>query len=75
MIDSGSTHNFIDAQLVQRREIPTHDFEGFFVFVLGARTMQCMHYVPSLSITMGTYTLTDHLFLVDVPNTNVILGV
>ena len=24
---------------------------------------------------MGTYTLTDHFFLVDIPDTNVILGV
>ena len=36
--------------------------------------MQCMHYVPYLSVTMGTYTLNDHLFLVDIPDTNVILG-
>ena len=34
-----------------------------------------MHYGPSLSVTMGTYTLIDHLFLVDIPDTNVILGV
>ena len=37
--------------------------------------MQCMHYVPSLSVTMGTYTLTDHFFVVDIPDTNVILGI
>ena len=37
--------------------------------------MQCMQYVPSLSITMGSYTLVDHLFVVDVPDTNIILGV
>ena len=75
LVDSGATHNFIDAQLVQRRAIPTDAFEGFSVLVLGDRTMQCMHYVPSLSVTMGTYTLIDHFFMVDIPNTNVILGV
>ena len=32
LIDSGVAHNFIDAQLVQRREIPIDDFEGFFSF-------------------------------------------
>ena len=37
--------------------------------------MQCMHYVPSLSFTMGSYTLVDHFFVVDIPDTNVILGV
>ena len=74
LVDSGATHNFIDAQLVQRREIPTDSFEGFFVLVPGDRNMQCMNYVPSLSVTMGTYTLTDHFFVVDIPDTNVILG-
>ena len=64
LIDSGATHNFIDAQLVQRRAIPTDDFEGFSVLVPGARTMQCMKYVPALSVTLGTYTLTDHFFVV-----------
>ena len=52
LIDSGATHNFIDAQLVQRRAIPTDAFEGFYVLVPGDRTMQCMHYVPSSSVTM-----------------------
>ena len=37
--------------------------------------MQCIKYVPTFSITMATYTLTDHFFVVDIPDTNVILGV
>ena len=56
LIESGDTHNFIDAQLVQRREIPTNYFEGFSVLVPGAKTMQCMHYVPYLFVTMREYT-------------------
>lgn len=75
LIDSGAIHNFIDAHLVQRRAIPTDTFEGFSVLVPGYRTMQCMHYVLSLSVTMGSYTLVDHFFVVDKPYTNIILGV
>ena len=37
--------------------------------------MQCVRYVSALAVTMGTYTLTDHFFVVDIPDTNVILGV
>eukprot|EP00253_Pinus_taeda_P004408 PITA_04408 len=48
LVDSGATHNFIDAQMVERR---------------------------GLSVTKGTYTLTDHFFVVDIPDTNMILGV
>ena len=73
LIDSGENHNFIDAQLVQRRGIHMEEFEGFSVLVPGARTLQCAKYVLALSITMGTYTLTDHFFVVDIPDTNVIL--
>ena len=51
------------------------DFEGFLFLVPGARTMQCAKYVPALTITMVTYTLTEHFFVVDILETNVILGV
>ena len=37
--------------------------------------MMCAHYVPELSVTMGTYTLTDHFFVVNIPDTNMVLGV
>lgn len=37
--------------------------------------MQCARYVLALVVTMGTYTLIDHFFMVDILNTNVILGV
>ena len=66
LIESGATHNFIDAHLVQRRGIPTDTFDGFSILVPGDRPMQCMKYVPSLSVTMGSYTLVDHFFVVDI---------
>ena len=34
-----------------------------------------MKYVPALMVNLGTYTLTDHFFVVDIPDTNLILGV
>ena len=33
--------------------------------------MQCAQYVPELAVTMGTYTVTDHFFVVNIPDTNV----
>ena len=75
LVDSGDTHNLIDAQLVEKRDIQTETFDGFSVLVPGDQTMQCARYVPTLAVTMGMYTLTDHFFVVDIPDTNVILGV
>ena len=75
MVDSGATHNFIDAHMVELRGIQTESFDGFSVLVPGDQTMVCARYVPELSVMMGTYTLTDHFFMVDIPDTNMILGV
>ena len=75
LVDSGATQNFIDAQMVERRGIQTESFDGFSVLVPRDQTMMCARYVPELSVTMGTYTLTDHFFVVDIPDTNMILGV
>eukprot|EP00253_Pinus_taeda_P004466 PITA_04466 len=75
LVDSGATHNFIDAHMVEQGGIQTESFDGFSVLVPGDQTMMCAHYVLELSVTMGTYTLTDHFFVVDIPNTNMILGV
>jgi len=71
LVDSGATHNFIDAQLVQRRGITTKEFQGFSVLVPEDKTMQCTHY--SLTMTMGNYSMTNHFFVVYVPDTNVVL--
>jgi len=75
LVDSGATHNFIDAQMVERNGIQTETFEGFSVLVPGDRTMWCTQYVPKLTVRMGNYSLTDQFFTVDVPDTNVVLGV
>ena len=76
LVDSGATHKFIDAQMVEQRGISTKSFDEFSVLVPGDQTMVCARYVPELSVTMGTYyTLTDHFFMVNIPDTNIVLGV
>lgn len=50
-------------------------FEGFSVLVLGDRIMQCMRYVPSMTLTMGNYSVINNLFFIDVQDTNVVMGV
>jgi len=75
LIDGGASHNFIDVAMVARRHIPTIDFEGFLVEVAGGRTMACGRYIPHMSLTLGRYTLIDNFYVVDIPDTNIILGV
>ena len=75
LIDGGATHNFIDHTLFERRGLPIEEFEGFTVVVVGVRRMECTRRIPKLYITLGNYNLIDDFFIVDVPDTNVVLGV
>ena len=71
----GGTHNFIDAAWVAKRGIQTKKFEGFIVAVVGNNSMECNHWIPKLNVTLGNYNMTDSFYVVNVADTNVILGV
>jgi hypothetical protein len=75
LIDGGATHNFIDSTLVARRGIPAENFEGFSVVVVDGYNMTCTQKVPQLDVTLGNYTVTDDFYVVELADTNVILGV
>ena len=75
LIDGGASHNFIDVAMVERRRIPTTPFEGFLVEVAGGHTMACGRYIPQMSLTLGKYTLVQDFYVVDIPDTNIKLGV
>ena len=75
MINGGATHNFINRTMVERRGLSTEEFEGFTVVVAGGGRMECTRWIPKLNSTLGNYSLTDYFFVVDVLDTNVVLGV
>jgi hypothetical protein len=75
LIDGGASHNFIDAALLKRRHIPTVEFEGFKVEVAGGSTMPCDRYISGLKLTLGRHELTQDVYVMDLPDTNIILGV
>ena len=75
LINGGAAHNFINRTLVKRRGLSTEEFEGFTVVVAGGGRMECTRWIPKLNITLGNYSLIDDFFVVDVPDTNVVLGV
>jgi hypothetical protein len=75
LIDCGATHNFIDASLVSRRALRTEEFEGFDVVVADGHTMECLDRVPDLEIKLGNYTMRDTFYVVDLSDTDVVLGV
>ncbi|KAH9297414.1 hypothetical protein KI387_029096, partial [Taxus chinensis] len=62
--DSGATHNYIDASLVERRGSQTKDFEGFNRVLANGESLQCTWLVPQVSIMMGNYTVTNVFHMV-----------
>ena len=75
LVDGGTTHNFIDSSLVERRKIPTETFEKFTMVIPGNHTMECNRWIPDLQVNIGDYTVKDKFYVVNVANTNMVLGV
>jgi hypothetical protein len=75
LIDAGASNNFIDIAMVERRHLPIVEFEGFLVEVARGRTIACDRYIPQMNLTLGRYTLTQDFYVVNIPDTNIILGV
>jgi hypothetical protein len=73
--DGGALDNFIDSALLQKRHIPTVEFEGFKVEVARGSTMPCNNYIPRMKITLGRHDLTQDFYVMELPDTNIILGV
>jgi hypothetical protein len=61
--------------LVARRGIPTEDFEGLDVVVVGGHNMTCTQRVLRLDVMLGNYTVTYDFYVVELADTNVVLGV
>jgi hypothetical protein len=75
LIDGVASHNFIDSTLLKRRHIPTVEFEGFKVEVASGSTMPCDRYIPGMKLTLGRHELVQDVYVMDLPDTNIILGV
>ena len=71
LVDGIATNKFIDAEMVEKRNIPIEPFNGFTVVIPGHNTMQCKTWVPKLQVTIGNYNFVDSFYVVDVVDTNV----
>jgi hypothetical protein len=55
--------------------LPTEEFEGFNVEVADEYNLECTHRIRGLHVTLGNYTLTDDFYVVDLADTNIVLGI
>jgi hypothetical protein len=63
------------SSLVARRGLHTKEFEGFHVAVEYGYMMTCLDMIPDLEVKLGNYTLTYTFYVVDLSDTDVVLGV
>ena len=75
MIDGGATHNFIDVAWVAKRGILIEKFEGFTVVVAENSSMECNYWIPKPNVTLGNFNMKDSFYVVNMADTNVVLGV
>ena len=75
MIDSGATLNFINSSLVTSKGLRTVEHGGIEVKVAGGTLLPCTHVISLLQISMGNYTLEDDFFVIDLVETDIILGI
>jgi len=75
LIDGGETHNLIDVSWVARRQMTIEDVEGFSVAVANGYNVSCTKDISKLFVTLGNYTLSDDFYVVNLVDSNIILGV
>ena len=61
--------------MLEKRSIPNEPSDGFTVVIPSHNTMQCKTWVPKLQVTIGNHTFVDSFYVVDVADTNLVLGV
>nr|GMD76862.1 Transposon Ty3-G Gag-Pol polyprotein [Ipomoea batatas] len=56
LIDSGSTHNFINPDIVEKFQLPTKAIKPFKVYIGNDDTLGCQHVCPNVKICMFVLT-------------------
>ena len=74
LLDTGATHNFIDARLVERRGIQTEEFEGIRVKVADGYTLKCDRKITDLPMRLNNYEFKTEFYVVNMGDTDVVLG-
>jgi hypothetical protein len=60
---------------VAKRQMATEYFEGFNVAVVDGYNVSCTKNISKLATTLVNYTLTNSFYVVDLADSNIVLGV
>ena len=65
----------IDTSFVSIQTLHTEELEGFDVAVEDEHIVECLDRVSDMEINLGNYTMRDTFYVVDLSDTDVVLGV
>ena len=74
MIDIGTTHNFIDARLMERCGIQTKVFGGIRVRVADGYDLNCDHKIIGLPLEVNNYVFKEDFYVVTMGDIDIVLG-
>jgi len=75
LIDSGSTHNFINCKIAKDLNFFLHPAPECQVTVVSGRTINFSGKCHNIKLSMGEYLLTSPMFSIPMGGADVVLGV
>ena len=74
LLDTGATHNFIDARFVEKRGLITEEFEGIRVKVADGYTLRCERMIRDLPLRLNNYEFKADYYVVNMGDIDLVLG-
>ena len=74
LIDSGSTHNFINQSKAKSLHIFIHSINNFQALIANGGTMKCGGHYENVKLQMGDYHLKTRMFAIDMGGYDIVLG-
>jgi predicted aspartyl protease len=75
LIDSGSTHNFLQDRVAKQLGLDTTPAHSFKVLVGNGEELQCTTICPNVSLFLGPHAFTVDLFVIPLSGAELVLGV
>ncbi|GAU30089.1 hypothetical protein TSUD_392450 [Trifolium subterraneum] len=75
LIDSGSTHNFIQDRIAKQLGLKLEPAQEFQVLVGNGEELQCSYFCPNLAITLGSNKFLVDVFVLPLSGAELVLGV
>jgi len=75
LVDSGSTHNFINKKVAEQLNYFPYPVKNFQVMIANGGSISCGGKCHNVKINMGDYNLTTTMYAIPIGGVDVVLGV